>query len=121
MLVKEASETNFADLMTKHLPEDRMRALLRAAGYTFREGRAPGAPELAEGATKVRLACVRRSDAPGSEEEAPCASVAKRFSSRGAPRSATSNGNMSRIARNSSLAEGHQATVRTAKPPQTQG
>ena len=64
MLIKEASETNFADLMTKHLAEDRMVALLQAAGYTFREGRAPGAPELVDGATKVRLACVRRSGPP---------------------------------------------------------
>ena len=35
-----------------------MTALLRGAGYEFREGRAPGAPELAEGAAQQRIALV---------------------------------------------------------------
>ena len=58
VIVKEDSETNFGDLMTKHLTEDRMRALLGAARYEFREGRAPGAPELAPDAVKQRVAAV---------------------------------------------------------------
>ena len=33
-------------------------ALLRGAGYEFREGRAPGAPQLAEGAAQQRIALV---------------------------------------------------------------
>ena len=37
-----------------------MLALLRAAGYEFREGRAPEAPELAEGAVQQRIVAVRR-------------------------------------------------------------
>ncbi len=35
-----------------------MQALLRAAGYDFREGRAPGAPELEQGAVRQRIARV---------------------------------------------------------------
>ena len=35
-----------------------MEALLQAAGYAFREGRAPDAPELAEGAAQQRIALV---------------------------------------------------------------
>ena len=57
-LVKEDTETNFGDLMTKHLAAEKMEALLQAAGYMFREGRAPGAPELAEGAAQQRIALV---------------------------------------------------------------
>ncbi len=58
LIVKETTETNFADLMTKHLAEEKMLALLRSAGYEFREGRAPGAPELAEGAVQQRGAMI---------------------------------------------------------------
>ena len=58
VIVKEDTETNFGDRMTKHLAEERMTALLRGAGHEFREGRAPGAPELAEGAVKQRIAMV---------------------------------------------------------------
>ena len=58
VVVKEFSETNFGDLMTKHLTEEKMTALLQSAGYEFREGRAPGAPELAEGAAQQRIALV---------------------------------------------------------------
>ncbi len=46
VIVKEDGETNFADRMTKHLAEERMIALLTAAGFEFRVGRAPGALEL---------------------------------------------------------------------------
>ena len=58
VIVKEDTETNFGDRMTKRLAEERMRALLRGAGYEFREGRAPGTPELAEGAVQQRIAMV---------------------------------------------------------------
>ena len=58
VIVKEFSEANFGDLTTKHPAEERMTALLRGAGYEFREGRAPGAPELAEGAAQQRIALV---------------------------------------------------------------
>ena len=59
VIVKEESATNFADLMTKHLAEPRMIELLEKAGYEFREGRAPGAPALAEGAAKQRIAWIQ--------------------------------------------------------------
>ena len=57
-VVKEDTTTNLGDLMTKHLAEGRMLALLGAAGYEFREGRAPGAPELDHGAVTQRTAMV---------------------------------------------------------------
>ena len=48
VIVKEDGDSNFADLMTKHLTEDKMTKLLNAAGFEFRAGRAPGAPALAD-------------------------------------------------------------------------
>ena len=59
VIVKELTETNFGDLMTKHLAEEKMIKLLRGAGFEFREGRAPGAPELADGAVQQRIAALR--------------------------------------------------------------
>ena len=44
--------------MTKHLAEEKMIKLLRGAGFEFREGRAPGAPELADGAVQQRIAAL---------------------------------------------------------------
>ena len=58
VIVEGDTETNFGDLTTQHLAEERMTALLRGAGYEFREGRAPGAPELADGAARQRIAMV---------------------------------------------------------------
>ena len=58
VLVKEDTESNFGDLMTKHLAEARMKKLLLAAGFDFRPGRAVGAPELAKGAIQVRIGAV---------------------------------------------------------------
>ena len=58
VLVKEASETNFADLMTKHLEQERMTALLALGGFEFRTGRPDGAPKLAKGAIEQRIAMV---------------------------------------------------------------
>ena len=58
VIVKEDTETNFGDLMTKHLAEERMTKLLHGAGFEFREGRAPGAPEFADGAVRQRIAMV---------------------------------------------------------------
>ena len=58
IIVKVDGESNFADLMTKHLDVGKMLALLQGAGYEFREGRAPGAPELAEGAVQQRVAMI---------------------------------------------------------------
>ncbi len=55
---KEDCETNVADRMTKHLAEEKMLALLAKAGFEFRTGRAPGAPELAKRAVKQRIAAV---------------------------------------------------------------
>ena len=57
-IVKGDSDTNFGDLMTKHLAEDKMLALLENAGFEFRDGRAPGALELTPGAVKQRVAAV---------------------------------------------------------------
>ena len=45
--------------MTKHLAEEKMTRLLHDAGFEFREGRAPGAPELADGAVQQRIAALR--------------------------------------------------------------
>ncbi len=56
--VKEASETDFADLMTKHLEQERMTALLKLGGYELRGGRPDGAPKLAKGAVEQRIALV---------------------------------------------------------------
>ena len=58
-LVKEDTDTNRGDLLTKHLPEPRMSALLALCGYEFREGRADGAPELAKDAVARRLSTVQ--------------------------------------------------------------
>ena len=58
VLAKEDGETNFADLMTKRAPAETMMARLRKGGYGFRTGRAPGAPELEEGAVTQRLASI---------------------------------------------------------------
>ena len=57
-LYKELGDSNFGDLMAKHLPEEKMRRLLTGAGYEFRPGRAAGAPRLADGAAKTRLGAV---------------------------------------------------------------
>ena len=48
-LDKELGETNFADLMTKHLGLAKLQDLLERSGFVFCEGRAPGAPALAGG------------------------------------------------------------------------
>ena len=58
-LVKEDTDTNIGDLMTKHLPEPRMVQLLKLGGFEFRAGRAVGAPELARGAVRQRLSAVQ--------------------------------------------------------------
>ena len=58
VVTKEFSTTNLADLMTKHLPEASMDALLRKAGCEFREGRPEGAPQLEKGAVQQRIALV---------------------------------------------------------------
>ena len=58
-LVKEDTHTNRGDLLTKHLPEPRMLALLASCGFEFREGRAEGAPELAKDAVGKRLSVVQ--------------------------------------------------------------
>ena len=58
VVVKEFTDTNLADLMTKHLPEAAMLAHLTTAGCEFREGRPQGAPILDEGAVQQRIAMV---------------------------------------------------------------
>ena len=58
VVVREDGDRNFADLMTKHLDGVRMLMLLEAAGFEYREGRAPGAPRLAEGAVQQRIAVI---------------------------------------------------------------
>ena len=57
-LYKELGETNFADLMTKHLGLAKLQDLLERSGFVFCEGRAPGAPALAEGAVQQRIAAI---------------------------------------------------------------
>ena len=57
-LAKEETATDLADPLTKHCAEEKMKALLTAAGYEFRADRNPGAPELAEGARQARLGAV---------------------------------------------------------------
>ncbi len=58
-LVKEDTETNRGDLLTKHLPEPKMSALLALCGNEFRQGRAEGAPELVKDAVAKRLSVVQ--------------------------------------------------------------
>ena len=55
MTREQPGSENFADLLTKHLPEPKMLALLALCGYEFREGRAEGAPELAKDAVAKRV------------------------------------------------------------------
>ena len=57
-LYKEVGERNFADLMTKHLQRPKMEELLEQGGFVFRDGRAPGAPALADGAAQQRIPAV---------------------------------------------------------------
>ena len=57
-IYKEVGEKNFSDLMTKHLGQAKMVELLAQGGFAFREGRAPGAPALAEGAAQQRIAAI---------------------------------------------------------------
>ena len=57
-LYKERGETNFGDLMTKHLGLPKLQDLLARGGFQFREGRAPGAPALADGAAQQRIAAI---------------------------------------------------------------
>ena len=49
-LRKELSEDNAADLLTKHLAEEKVLHYLDKLAFTYRDGRAAGAPELAKGA-----------------------------------------------------------------------
>ena len=58
MLRKERGEDNAADLLTKHLPEEKMLRFLTKLGFELREGRAAGAPELVKGAAQARVASV---------------------------------------------------------------
>jgi len=56
VLRKELGEDNAADLLTKHLPEEKMHRFLEKLGFEYRDGRAAGAPELAKGAAQRRVA-----------------------------------------------------------------
>ena len=56
VLVRQPGEENFADLLTKHLAEERLKAHLRRGGYELRHGKAEGATELAKGAARRRVA-----------------------------------------------------------------
>ena len=58
VVVKEHTATNLGDLMTKHLGQAGMKELLGIGGFSFRGGRAPGAPELADGAAQQRIAAI---------------------------------------------------------------
>ena len=62
-LTKEKSEDNPADLLTKHLSEEKALRFLEKLGYSYRSGRAAGAPELAKGAATRRVAAVILSEA----------------------------------------------------------
>ena len=57
-IYKEVGDANFADLMTEHLQRPKMEELLAQGGFVFREGRAPGAPILADGAAQQRIAAM---------------------------------------------------------------
>ena len=56
VLVRQPGEENFADLLTKHLTEEKLRQHLERGGLELREGRADGATQLAEGAARRRVA-----------------------------------------------------------------
>ena len=57
-LGKELSEDNPADLLTKHLAEEKASRFLEKLGFSFRDGRAAEAPNLAKGAAARRVASV---------------------------------------------------------------
>lgn len=54
-LIKIPGATNYADLMTKHSTESKMLSLLTAAGYEYRDGREPTAPQLLRGVAQCRF------------------------------------------------------------------
>ena len=55
---KELGEDNAADLLTKHLAEEKASRFLEKLGFSFRDGRAAEAPNLAKGAAARRVASV---------------------------------------------------------------
>ena len=57
-LYKELGDTNFGDLMTKHLGMVKMEDLSMRGGFAFREGRAPEAPQLEDGAATQRISVI---------------------------------------------------------------
>ena len=63
VLVRQPGKENFADLFTKHLKEEDLKAHLTRGGYELREGRPGGATELAAGAAKRRVAAVLMGEA----------------------------------------------------------
>ena len=63
VLRKELGEDNAADLLTKHLAEEKVLHYLEKLGFTYRDGRAAGAPELAKGAAQRRVAAVALGEA----------------------------------------------------------
>ena len=65
MLLKELGEDNPGDLMTKHLAEEKVLRFLTKLGFTFRDGRAAEALELARGAAQRRVAAVILGEAVG--------------------------------------------------------
>ena len=60
---KELGEYNAADLLTKHLAEEKVFSYFEKLGFTYRDGRAAGAPELAKGAAQRRVAAVALGEA----------------------------------------------------------
>ena len=63
VLRKELGVENAADLLTKHLAEEKVLHYLDKLGFTYRDGRAAGAPELAKGAAQRRVASVALGEA----------------------------------------------------------
>ena len=71
VLVRQPGEENFADLLTKHLTEEKLRQHLERGGLELREGRADGATQLAEGAARRRVAVVLAEALRGLDGQLP--------------------------------------------------
>ena len=70
-MVWQPGEENFADLLTKHLAEEKLKAHLRRGGYELREGKAEGATELAKGAARRRVAALLAETLHGLDGQQP--------------------------------------------------
>ena len=70
-MVRQPGDENFADLLTKHFTEEKLREHLRRGGFELREGKAEGATELAKGAARRRVAALLAEAPQGLDGQQP--------------------------------------------------